>query len=89
MGTRADILWTDFHHAALDSRTCRAQLAAQRELLVELRTKGGNTADIEWLVRARLTEVQMLAAIRDRSFDEIIDFLAAEMLQAPERAHLR
>ena len=86
MSTRAEILWADFHDASNDSRVCRAQLLVLHDLLIELRTAGASTAEAERLLAAKRAELDMLKAIRDQSFGEIVDVISAECGRRPLRA---
>jgi hypothetical protein len=86
MSTRAEILWADFHEAADDCRTCRAQLLVLQDLLAELRATNASTVETVGLLRAKRAEFDMLKAIRDRSFGEIVDVIAAECESRPQRS---
>lgn len=92
MSTRAEILWADFHEASNDIRTCRAQLLVLYELLTELRAcdarglETASTAKTERLVRAKRAELDMLKAIRDQSFGEIVDVISVECERRPSGA---
>ncbi|HEX2889171.1 hypothetical protein [Vineibacter terrae] len=84
MSTRADSLWGDFHQATLDTQTCRAQLRALHRLRSDARA-GSDMLDVERLLAAKRVELDMLEAVRNRSFAEIIDFLAGECDRHPQR----
>jgi hypothetical protein len=89
MSTRAETLWGDFRQATLDTQTCRAQLRTLRGLRADSRTHGGDILDVERLLAAKRVELDMLEIVRNRSFDEIIDFLAGQCETRPrERLHI-
>ncbi|TXL69969.1 hypothetical protein FHP25_36820 [Vineibacter terrae] len=85
MSNRTDSLWGDFHQATLDTQTCRAQLRALHRLRSDARATGSDMLDVERLLAAKRVELDMLEAVRNRSFAEIIDFLSGECNRTPQR----